>query len=52
MLITIKEYADKVGRDASTIRHRILRGAMQAVKVGRDWLIDDSTPLVDGRRKE
>ena len=49
MLITLKEYATKVGRCESAIRRKILRGTLQAEKIGRDWLIDEDTPYEDGR---
>lgn len=49
MLITLKDYAAKVGRCESAIRRKILRGTLHAEKIGRDWLIDENTPYEDGR---
>lgn len=52
MLISLAEYARKNNRDPATARQRVLRGCFQtAVKIGRDWLIDDSEPWVDARVK-
>ena len=51
MKITLKEYARRIGKDPSTIRHKILAGGLPGEKVGRDWLIEESTPYVDLRKK-
>lgn len=51
MLISITEYAARNGRNPATIRQRILRGTLPAVKIGRDWLIEEDTPLTDTRIK-
>ena len=51
MLITLNEYAKRHGRSPATLRQRIARGTLQAVKMGRDWLIDEDTPLEDTRIK-
>ena len=49
-LIPIKEYAEMHGIDASTIRHRILRGAMPgAVKLANSWFVPRDLPLTDNR---
>ena len=50
-LISIAEYAAKVNRDPATIRQRILRGTLPAIKIGRNWCIDSDTPLIDKRTK-
>jgi hypothetical protein len=49
MLVTLKEYAAKVGRSPVTIRQRCQRGTLPATKVGRDWLIEEDEPFVDKR---
>lgn len=52
MLITIKEYADRNGLNHSNVRHKCQRGSYaSAVKMGRDWLIDEDEPDVDRRVK-
>ena len=52
MLITLKEYANKYGRDPATVRQRVLRGGFDtAQKIGRDWLIDSEEPYSDNRVK-
>ena len=52
MLIPLKEYAIQNGRDPATARQRAGRGAFKtAVKIGRDWLIDDSEQWIDSRIK-
>ena len=50
-LITLKEYAEMHGVTPSTVRHRIRRGSITAVKLGRDWFIDKDEPYDDGRYK-
>lgn len=42
MLITIKEYAKKVGRAEVTVRERIKKGDINGKKIGRDWLIEEN----------
>ncbi len=50
--ITLKEYAERHGRDASNMRHSALRGRFKtAKKIGRDWMIDEDEPFIDGRVK-
>ena len=50
MLIALAEYARRNGKDPATARQRAGRGAFQtAVKIGRDWLIDDAEPWTDAR---
>lgn len=51
MLISVTEYAAKVNRSPDTIRQRILRGILPAVKIGRNWCVDSETPLADNRKK-
>ena len=51
-LISLNEYAKRHGREASTVRQKALRGGFKtATKIGRDWLIDENEPYVDGRIK-
>lgn len=53
MLISLAEYAQEHGRDPATVRQMALRGGFQtARKIGRNWVIDDSEPYPDHRRKE
>lgn len=52
MLISLAEYARANGRDPATARQRAGRGCFKtAVKIGRDWLIDDQEAWSDGRIK-
>lgn len=37
--LTVKQVADMLGRDPSSIRRSILTGNLPATKHGRDWLI-------------
>lgn len=49
-LITLKEYAERHGRNPATFRQKALRGGFQtAQKIGRDWMIDENEPLEDQR---
>lgn len=50
MLIPLVEYAAKHGLQPCAIRRRCRRGTIaSAVKVGRDWWIDQDEPLIDYR---
>ena len=50
-LIPIKDYAERNGVDASTIRHRIMRGVMPgAVMMAGSWFVPRDLPLIDNRR--
>ena len=50
-LIPIKDYAEMNGVDASTIRHRIMRGVMPgAVMLAGSWFVPRDMPLTDNRR--
>lgn len=52
-LISIVEYAKKHGRDPATAQQKAARGGFAtAVKIGRNWVIDENEPYTDGRRKE
>lgn len=51
-MITLKEYAERHGRDPATFRQKALRGGFKtAQKIGRDWMIDENEPLQDKRVK-
>lgn len=51
-LITLKEYAERHGRNPATFRQKALRGGFKtAQKIGRDWMIDENEPLDDMRIK-
>ena len=50
MLVSLAEYARKNGEDPATARQRAGRGAFKtAVKIGRNWLIEDSEAWNDAR---
>ena len=51
-LITLKEYASRIGKDPVVVRQKILRGNLPAQKIGRDWLIEEDTPYTDLRRRQ
>ena len=52
MLITLKEYCERNGKDIRTARTKASNGDFNsAVKMGRDWLIDEDEPYVDKRFK-
>lgn len=51
-LITLKDYAARHGLNATTLRHRILRGGIpEAQKLGRDWFVPEDLELTDRRVK-
>lgn len=48
-LITLVEYAHRVGRAPNTCRKRAEMGSIKAVKMGRDWFIDENEVYTDAR---
>lgn len=50
-LIGIEEYSKQHNITSVTVRKKILAGNFQAKKVGRDWLISESEPWIDLRKK-
>ena len=51
-LITLKEYAMRHGRNPGTMRQRANRGCFKtAVRMGRDWFIDEDEQFEDKRVK-
>lgn len=52
-LISLVEYAQRVGISPDTARQRAGRGAYKtAVKIGRNWLIDENEQHIDGRKRD
>ena len=53
-LITLREYMEKHGKtNQRLLRAKAARGGFKtAVKMGRDWLIDEDEPLNDLRTRE
>lgn len=50
--VSVKEYAEIVGRAANSIRKSCERGRFKSArKIGRDWFIDRNEPFVDHRTK-
>lgn len=50
-LISITEYANKIGRHVSAVRQKVESGTLPAVKIGNVWAIDENEPYVDFRKK-
>lgn len=50
-MIPLKQWAERVGINPASARQKAGRGNLPAIKVGRDWLIEESTPNTDGRIK-
>lgn len=51
-LITLKEYAERIGKPRDTVYHKAIRGGFKtARKLGRDWFIDEDEPYGDRRIK-
>lgn len=51
-MLTIPEYAARVGKSPRSVRQKCLLGHLPgAVKIGRDWMIPEGTPYEDGRVK-
>lgn len=51
MLIPIKQWAEQVGINPATARQKALRDTIPAVKMGRDWFIDENVKNADKRVK-
>ncbi len=52
-LLSVTEYAEQTGKDVGNIRRMIIAGRLPAVKIGRQWIIDEDTPFpADKRFKE
>ncbi len=50
MLITLKEYCIRHGKNQCTARQRAAKGSFKTVKkIGRDWFIEEDEPWVDNR---
>ena len=51
-LLTLAEYAARIGRAEPSVRQKCQRGTLPgAQKIGRDWLIPEGTPYPDSRIK-
>lgn len=51
-MITLKEYAERIGKDRNLVYHKYQRGGFEtAVKRGRDIWIDEDEPYIDNRVK-
>ena len=50
-MIPLKLWAEIVGIDPASARQKAARGKLPAVKMGRDWFIEESTPNTDNRIK-
>ena len=51
MLIPLKQWAEQVGIKPNSARRKAIRGSIPAVKISRDWLIEENTPNIDNRIK-
>ena len=51
-MISLKEYAQRHGKNPTGLRYKAAQGRFKtAVKVGRDWIIDEDEPWEDRRVK-
>ena len=48
-LITLVEYAHRVGKAPNTCRKKAEIGTLNAIKMGRDWFIDEDEVYRDAR---
>lgn len=49
--ISLTEYAKMQNVTNDTVRQKVLRGNLKAVKIGRNWVIKKDEPYVDHRKK-
>lgn len=50
-LITLVEYARRVGKAPNTCRKKAEIGTLKAVKMGRDWFVDEDAEYTDARHE-
>ncbi len=48
--LSVKEYAQEVGRDRANVTRMITSGRIPAVKVGNQWCIEAGTPYPEDKR--
>lgn len=48
-LITLKEYAERMGKPRNTVYRKYQNGYLHGVKIGRDVFIDENEPYIDAR---
>ena len=51
-MITLVEYARRVGKASNTCRKKAEIGTLNAVKMGRDWFIDEDEVYTDARHSK
>ena len=51
-MIPLKQWAERVGINPASARQKAARGNLPAVKMGRDWFIEETTPNIDNRIKD
>lgn len=49
-LISLAEYAARVGKDPGNLRRLAAAGRLAAQKIGSQWVIDEDTPVPEDRR--
>lgn len=52
MLISLSEYAKRLGVASANVRQKILRGKLRARKIGNSWAIEEDEPYIDHRKKK
>lgn len=51
-MISLAEWAEKNGILPDSARQKVLRGKLEAYKIGHYWVIDEDTPNTDSRTKK
>lgn len=49
MLLSVTEYAKKHNLAPVTVRQKIQRGTLPAIRIGNSWAIDEDEPYIDSR---
>lgn len=52
MLISVNEYARRVGKAPKTVRDKLIHGTLNGRKVAGVWLIEEDEPYIDYRVKD
>lgn len=47
-LISLSDYAKRIGRHVSSVRAKVENGSLNATKIGNAWVIDEDEPYVKG----
>lgn len=50
MYLSVKEYAEAIGRDRANVTRMITSGRLPAIKIGNQWAVEEGTPWPADKR--